>query len=156
MPSESVVPAAESAVSTPLVYVSILSRVNMGDLSLDSFEVPGEAFFTALVTDPTRRVSQLFAAPTWAEESAVIASELAACADVAGDTPEQTLAKKVLRKPVKERIPAIVAARFSCSDRVSAACLGRQVIGVDFDHCHCFHLFAIEGLHKINAVTDHL
>lgn len=106
---------------TPEIRISVLSRTNMGELSR-VVDVPGEALLRSLASNPTETVAAVCDDSTWPATEARIVAELAAAPDQA------------TRNEVKRQIPALVPARFKASARNTAECLGRQVIGHDFDH----------------------
>ena len=121
---------------SPDVFVSCLSPYNMGELSRPSFPTPGEGFLRALVSKPAEVVARLHdvTLEAWTAEVAALAAELAAVAPAAADSPDDDARKKKARNAIKARIPAIVPARFSGAARLGAECLGRQIVGLDFDH----------------------
>jgi hypothetical protein len=112
--------------------ISVTSYGNLGELRRGSFPVPAEAFFRSLVETPHEVVAMLIrrdltivrdvAIPVWEAEEARLVAALAAAPD------------KKSRDAIKLTIPAIAPARFAGFERTAASCLGRQVVGLDFDH----------------------
>src|SRR5262245_5765265 len=90
----------------------------MGSLARASFPIPGEAFISALVSDPEPMVARL--AGYSLDDLRAHVTELA------------TAPTDAERKAQKERLPAWVPAEFSGARRVKDQCVGRQVIGHDF------------------------
>ena len=82
----------------------------------------GESLLRNLVSEPTATVAGLSVDDAWPSTEARIVAELAAAPD------------KATRDAVKLQIPALVPARFKANARSKAECLGRQLIGHDFDH----------------------
>lgn len=110
-----------------VIVVSILANARrgedggarMGSLALGHLPIRGEAFLSALVVDPEAMVAKLCAYSL--ENLRAHVTELASAPTDAE------------RKAQKERLPAWVPAEFSGETRNKAECIGRQVIGHDFD-----------------------
>jgi len=105
-----------------MIHVGVLNRDNMGRLFRAISDLDGEEFLTWLVEKPTEIVSALFNDPKWPEEEQTLVKRLAEASDSKS------------RGEVKKDLPALVLARFDGFVRRKEHCLGRQVIGHDFDH----------------------
>lgn len=118
------------------VFVSALSPDNMGELRCASFETHGEDFLSALVSTPEPVVARLRgdSLERWTADAARLAAELASVAPSTTDLPSEDARKRKARNAIKAQIPALVPAHFSGLRRLGAECLGRQVVGLDFDH----------------------
>jgi hypothetical protein len=101
------------------IHISVLDRHNMGQLE-KLIELPGEQFLRLLVSEPTQTVS-LLVGDDWATTEPTIVAALASAPT------------KKARDEIKATIPALVPARFKGAVRDTKNCLGRQVIGHDFD-----------------------
>ena len=127
-----VVTVAAPTVGGGDVYISPLAFGDNNRRSLMRVcgPVPGEAFFRALVEHPTDTVGGLIEVPDWAARERQLVADLLHACESQDEAAQNT---------AKARLPGFVPAHFDpdCDGRrTKERCIGRQVIGHDFDHIY--------------------